>query len=67
MISKYQKRRNRKRENWAMLKQSSSRHQENDKTSFCCTQQDDDYTDDVRDIRNHISPLVKVIEIDTTK
>lgn len=56
MMSKYQKRRNRKRENWSMLKQSSSRHQEND-----------DYTDDVRDIRNHISPLVKVIEIDTTK
>lgn len=67
MISKYQKRRNRNSENWAMLKQSSSQYQKNDKTSFCCTQQDDDYTNDVRDIRNHISPLVKVIEIDTTK
>lgn len=45
----------RKRENWAMLQKQTNAHRYKGI--------DDNGVDDVRDIRNHISPLTKVIEM----
>lgn len=44
----------RKRENWAMLQKTNAHRYKGI---------DDNGVDDVRDIRNHISPLTKVIEM----
>lgn len=52
-MKKKVKRHNRQRENWAMLQKTNAHKYKGI---------DDNGVDDVRDIRNHISPLTKVIE-----